>query len=164
MNDTGRKNVVIICGSDSDLPQIQAVCESANWKMKITIHIISCHRNPQQLRDFVFNRLQDDDVVICAGSKALALPGVVDAWAHYLNRNVLVAGVALGEPGSAALFAAQLSITEIPSQPVIFDEAAGEAYTGATGLRRLLNRIENGDLPPVKPRKEKPARTDVWHN
>ena len=103
----------------------------------------------------------DYDVVIGAGSKALALPGIIDAWAHYYEKNVRVAGVALGEPGSKALLAAQLSIEELPGQPVIIDETTGHAYAGTQGLKDLLTRIASGELPPQKPRKEKPVQKNV---
>ncbi len=160
MNEKTQR-VIIICGSDTDLPQVRSACENVPWKKRITIYVISCHRNPQDLKSFIFNRLTDGDIVIGAGGKALALPGIIDAWAHFFRKNIRVAGVALGEPGSNALLAAQLSIEEIPGQPVIINEVTGKAYTGTNGLRELLDRIESGKLPPPKPRKEKPVQLNV---
>lgn len=101
--------------------------------------------------------IEDVDVVVCVGGMALALPGVVDAWAHHFGKSVRVCGVALGEPGSESLLAAQLSISEIPGQPVVTDELAGGVYTGSQGLHSLLDRIRDGELPPEKPRVNKPA-------
>ena len=164
MNNETRKSIVIFCGSESDLPQTVAICCDPAIKAKIVIHIASCHRNPEDLRSFIFNRLQDGDFVIGVGSKALALPGDIDAWAHYFKKNVRVAGVALGEIGSRALLAAQLSIVELPSQPVIFDEARNQAYTGPSGLRELIDLVEKDQVLPAKPRKEAEARFDAWHN
>jgi AIR carboxylase len=164
MSDITRKKVIIICGSETDLPQVKEVCSDSTIKAKIVVHIMSCHRNPRELKDFIFNRLQEGDMVICVGSKALALPGVVDAWAHCFNKNIRVAGVALGETDSKALLAAQLSIDELPGQPVIMNEMTGQVYTGPSGLRELLHRVDNGEFPPPKPRKEKPAQMDVWTN
>jgi len=160
---TPMKNVLLICGSETDLPQVKAVCDDAELaSTKVTIHIMSCHRNPQDLTDFInSSRSREYDVIIGVGSKALALPGVIDAWVYHFGQDVRVAGVALGEPGSKDLLAAQLSITQLPGQPVIFNEMTGQAYTGVSGLRELLDRIDNGELPPVKPRKEKPVQWDV---
>ena len=157
---TPMKNVLVICGSETDLPQVKAVCADAKLTAtKVTIHVMSCHRNPQDLTDFIIHGLEVFDVVIGVGSKALALPGIIDAWGHFLKKNVRVAGVALGEPGSRALLAAQLSIEELPGQPVIINEMTDHAYTGPAGLRELLKRIDEGELPPEKPRKEKRQRS-----
>jgi len=161
MNNKARKNVHIVCGSDSDLSQVLATLASFSIKASIKIHVISCHRNPRDLVDFIFNRVQDGDIVIGVGSKALALPGVIDAWAYHFKKNVRVAGVALGESGSNALLAAQLSIEELPGQPVIINEITGKAYTGPEGLRKLIKLIDNGELPPSKPRKDKPTQIDI---
>jgi len=164
MNDTSRKNIVIICGSKSDFPQVKAVCSDPAIKAKIVIHIASCHRNPEELTEFIFNRLHDGDFVIGVGSKALALPGVIDAWAHCYKKNIRVAGVALGETDSQELIDAQRSIMGLPSQPVIFNEKRNQAYTGPFGLRELIDLIEKGEIPQPKPRKEANAEFDVWSN
>ena len=175
------KNVLIICGSDADMPDVKLALDNPVVKANITKHVISCHRNPMEVMDLIksFERAdrlkktlqrigpvvedsrQRFDVIIGVGSKALALPGVIDAWAHHFKWNVRVAGVALGEPGSRALLAAQLAIEELPGQPVIINEMTGQAYTGSSGLRELLWRVDNGELPPLKPRKEKLVQLNV---
>jgi phosphoribosylaminoimidazole-succinocarboxamide synthase len=166
------KRVLIICGSESDLSQVKEACElhaalkDPSTTVKITVHIMSCHRNPYQLEKYICRNVAADkfDVVIGIGSKALALPGIIDAWCHTFRRNVLVAGVALGELGSKALQAAQLSIEELPGQPVIINEITGQAYTGVLGLRELLERIDSGELPPAKERTEKLVQMRIWQN
>jgi phosphoribosylaminoimidazole-succinocarboxamide synthase len=156
------KCVLIIAGSESDLPEIKdaigRLAPASNFG--IVVHVMSCHRNPLEVMHFVLNagKPLDYDVIIGVGSKALALPGIIDAWANHFNR---VAGVALGKPGSEELLAAQLSITQIPGQPVIINEITGEAYTGVEGLAELLNRIDSGELPPEKPRKHKDIQINV---
>ncbi|MDD4931087.1 MAG: phosphoribosylaminoimidazolesuccinocarboxamide synthase [Candidatus Colwellbacteria bacterium] len=153
--ERAKKNVVIICGSATDLPVVKSVCDNSN-----TMHVISCHRNPEELAKFIKD-ISGFDIIIGVGGKALALPGIIDAWIHSLGKNIPVAGVALGEPESKALLAAQLSIEEIPGQPVIIDEMEGHAYTGPSGLKKLLERITYGELPPPKPRTEKSAQMYV---
>jgi len=161
-----KKSVLIICGSDSDLPQVLSICEGLPWAMRMRVDVISCHRNPEVIRRLAKSRrILRYYLVICVGGMAFALPGVLDSWTHYYERDVRIAGVALGDPGSENLLAAQLSITKIPGKPVIFDEVSGQAYTGAEGLRVLLNLAESGmSLPPANPRKEKPALMNVWNN
>ena len=157
------KNVLIICGSEHDLPVVnEAIANGPNGV--IIKHVMSCHRNPLELMDFVKELGNEDvcpDVVIGVGGKALALPGIIDAWAYCYKRNIQVAGVALGEPGSKSLLAAQLSIEEIPDQPVIINEMTGQAYSGASGLRELLDRISNGELPPQKSRIKRSVQMHV---
>lgn len=156
------KKVLVICGSDSDLPAVGAARNEFGVQPPKTIHVMSCHRNPEALRAFIEQgKLKEYDVVIGVGSKALALPGIIDAWAHHYGQNVPVAGVALGEPGSKELLAAQLSIEELPGQPVVIDEIAGQAYSGLSGLGRLFERIAEGELPPPRPRKDRPTKMFV---
>lgn len=157
------KTALVVCGSETDLPLVQDICSLCNENsLHITIDIMSCHRNPQEVMEMA--RVARPDLVICAGGKAFALPGVFDAWAHYFGNDVPVAGVALGEDGSKSLEAAILSIDEIPGQPVIMDEITGNPYIGGEGLESLLKRLINGEFPPQKSRKKKPYRRAVWQN
>jgi hypothetical protein len=102
--------------------------------------------------------------VIGVGSKALALPGIIDAFAHSTGNDVPVIGVALGEPGSKSLLAAKLSIEELPGSPVIIDEFTGNAYEGVAGLKHALMRIAHGELPPLRSRTEKMAKMNICSN
>lgn len=155
------KKVLVICGSDTDLPSIWQACRIFDSRPDTT-HVMSCHRNPEALRAFIEQgKLKKYDVVIGVGSKALSLPGFIDAWARQYGQDVPVAGVALGEPGSQELLAAQLSIEQIPGQPVIMDEIAGRVYSGVEGLCHLFERIFSDELPPPKPRKQKPVQMFV---
>ena len=165
MPDSKKKDVLLVLGSDSDFPKIKAVLEERIWDLNIRVDIMSCHRNPEDVRLLAISAfITGYYMVAMIGSKALASPGVFDAWAYYKKNPVRVAGVALGEPGSQALLAAQLSIVELPGQPVILNEDGG-AYTGPEGLRDLLIRAEKGTLPPMKTnRTDKPAQPNYWRN
>ena len=144
------KRIIVVCGSESDLPSFKTMCDGCD------IHVMSCHRNPLEVMEFA-KTIDDKEYDIVIGI-ALALPGIIAAWLNYFGKNIPVAGVALGKEDSRSLLAAQLSIEEIPGQPVILDELTGKAYTGPQGLFALLDRIKNGELPPKRPRTEKPAR------
>lgn len=154
------QTIVIVCGSESDLPTVKNVLYSVSLEnVRLAVHVMSCHRNPLDVMDFAKN--PGADVIICVGGKAFALPGVMDAFLHCYEHDVPVIGVALGDPGSKALLAAQLSIEEIPGAPIIMDEASG-VYVGEQGLRSAINRIIDGELPLSKPRTEKPVQRDVF--
>ncbi len=149
------KKILVVLGSDSDLPYVESACEEYGIEKKL---LLSCHRNPMELVNFVKELDGKYDAVVCAGGMAFALPGVMDAFGHSFKKQIPVVGVALGKPSTDDLLAAQLSILKIPGQPVIFDEIKGEAYTGTAGFREALFRIQNGELPPPKLRTEKPSR------
>src|ERR1035437_6759691 len=133
------KRVLIICGSKNDLPAVIPVCQDYNRnQLEISIDVISCHRNPLELMQFA-RELKDGeyDLIICVGSKAFALPGVLDAWLHFFKKTTRVAGIAIGT--GDALWAAQLSIGEVPGGPLVFSDGNPANYTGDNGLRLALN-------------------------
>ncbi len=153
-----KKALAIIFGSDSDIPGMEGALAGIKLDnaQKVAAHVISCHRNPGSLRQFVAGGCGDGaDVIVAAGGMAFALPGVLDALIYESGREVPVIGVALGSPGSQALQAAQLSIAQLPGQPVVMDEVAGGVYTGREGFRAAVGRALNGELPPLKVRTEK---------
>jgi phosphoribosylaminoimidazole-succinocarboxamide synthase len=158
-------NVLLVLGSETDLPEVRKILGGdgmcSRQVPKITAHIMSCHRNPFEVMRLATGVLSNYDVIIAIGGKAFALPGTIDTWAHHAKNNIPVVGVALGEHGSRELLAAQLSIEEIPGQPVIIDELVGGAYTGPAGLSKVLDRVAYGELPPSKPRKDKPVQLGV---
>ncbi len=128
-------NVDVVLGSRNDLEQVQAGIEFliSATAGKVRLHIISCHRNPQALRDYA-KYLEGVDVVIAAAGKAAALPGVLKAWlVHFGKTKIPVIGVALAGETPDACEAAIVSIEQIPGQPVELDEK-GQAYSGPGGM------------------------------
>ena len=163
-----KKRVAIIFGSESDIPSVSNIlsllgqCDlSEGIEGTPSVHVISCHRNPIGLDMFATSGCDGADVVIAAGSKAFALPGILDALLCSKGKEIPIIGVALGALGSNALMAAQLSIEELPGQPVIMDEIYGRAYSGHKGFYAALQRIASGELPPAKIRARKPARFHI---
>jgi len=160
------KPIAIVLGSKSDLPKVQRAVDHAMTlpNSKVAVHILSCHRNPRELRKFVESGCMGAQTVICAGSKAFALPGAMDAEIHAASKDIRVVGVALGEPGSEDLLAAQLSISQLPGTPVVMDEVSGSVYTGQEGLWEAINRVIKGELPPLPARVAKPAEFNIQIN
>lgn len=163
---TGTK-VAVVFGGESDLTDTIRIALVATQSSRpgsiysLDVHVISCHRNPEQLDRFVRNGCNGANVVIAAGGKALALPGIMTALMHKHGHPIPVIGVGLGQPGTEAYEAARLSIKELPGQPVIMDEPSGEPYMGCEGLKAALDRIACGELPPPKPYEQKLAKFSI---
>ena len=163
---------LIVCGSRSgDWDKaVGPFLTGTHWKIDLVADICSCHRNPFETVFLAWRILtQKFDFVVCVGGKAFALPGVLDSWIWFLSKiffkkPVLVIGVALGDPGSRALLAADYSIVEIPGQPVLLADK-DHAYTGIEGLSAVLFMAEEDRLPKEqKPRTEKSAEQEIWKN
>jgi len=164
------KKIAIILGSKSDLKDpIVNIIKGARVRYvqsgelaSIDVHTVSCHRNPGDLRRFVLDeKCQGVDTIIAAGGKALALPGDCKALINEAGLNIPVVGVALGDLNSKPLLAAQLSIDELPEQPVIMDEINNQVYTGPNGLQAAIERTVFGEFPPPKSPVDKPAKFDI---
>src|SRR3989344_474271 len=155
------KKIVVVCGSESDLPEVKETIGRINSSFaRISVHVMSCHPNPAELQNFAKEGCGGADVVVGIGSKALALPGILDSWLRFYGKDIPVIGVAIGQPGSKSLQAAQLSIEELPN-PVITNEIEGCCYKSSD---QALSRIIWGELPPPKPRVEKPVQMNVFKN
>jgi len=164
-----QKRVSIIFGSESDLKVMKEIDpdvreaflrETGILESGKGINILSCHRNPLDVATSA-RYTRDFDVIVAIGGMAFALPGVLDAFLQAYGVDVPVIGVALGAPGSEELKAAQLSISKIPGQTVVMDEATGQVYTGPEGIRQVFDRILRGELPLKKPRTQKPAQLNI---
>lgn len=158
-----KKKVVFVFGSRSDVPQMKGPIENiatTNLSLDIevaAVHVISCHRNTEELMKFVDRDCDNADVVVAIAGKAAALPGMLDALIHQGGLKLPVIGVGVGDVGTKPGDAAKLSIEELPNAPVVMDETRGEAYMGPEGLRAAIQRIAQGELPPQKKRPHKPA-------
>lgn len=162
-----KRSLAVVFGSESDVPHVadalRALSEGkfSTGISEFAVHVVSCHRNPDELRKFVKGGCGGADVVIAAGGKAFALPGVHDALLYAEGRRVPVIGVALGKEGSQAFEAAKLSIVELPSLPVVIDEVSGKAYENIGGFMAALSRVAYGEFPVPKERPVKPARFNI---
>lgn len=127
--------VEIILGSESDLPQVEKGLDALREsKMNFRLHVMSCHRNPDALRQYAETMVPHNATVIAAAGKAAALPGVLQAWLrHYLKGHIPVIGVALSGSDCLDITAARLSIERLPGTPLIL-KAKDEAYAGPEGF------------------------------
>jgi phosphoribosylcarboxyaminoimidazole (NCAIR) mutase len=159
-----KPKVLVVLGSESDWPKVKHVFEEMEWNLWIQVISASCHRNPGVIEELAAHIVDNQDyaLVVCVGGKAFALPGVLDAWMYHFDHDVTipVAGVALGDLGSRSLLAAELSITEIPGDPLL----DCEGKSGPEALIAVLKRAENGNFPTPKERTNRPINTGIWYN
>ncbi|NUM25975.1 MAG: phosphoribosylaminoimidazolesuccinocarboxamide synthase [Candidatus Buchananbacteria bacterium] len=145
-------NVDVVVGSESDLPQVTSAVEEVrelSGAGQVRLHVCSCHRNPDMLRMYI-EQLKDVDVIVAGAGKAAALPGVVKSWlGHFGKDHIPVIGVALEGSDYADNDAAELSIAQLPGQPVELD-AEGRVYFGAQGMRRALKAAVEDEFLPRK--------------
>ncbi|OGY45597.1 MAG: phosphoribosylaminoimidazolesuccinocarboxamide synthase [Candidatus Buchananbacteria bacterium RIFCSPHIGHO2_01_FULL_39_8] len=134
--------VRVLLGSWSDLEQVRTPIRFFKALPQVTIQtdVRSCHRNPWEVVGLaeVFG---DFDGVVCAGSKAFQLPGVLKAFLVAEDQaSIPVFAVALRGRTEKATLAARLSIEEVPGQPL---EMAGpdEAFFGPLGMFAALRSL-----------------------
>ena len=154
-----RREIHILVGSKSDLPQIDTSMEMFNGVADCNVHIVSCHRNPAQLANLVSNRLVHADVVIAGAGMAAALPGIVKSLlCNCGHPEIPVIGVAFKGADEIDNLAATLSIERLPEQPVELDPE-GNAYFGEEGFFAACCASLKHEFQP-KMLSAKPAETD----
>jgi len=128
--------VQILVGSRSDLDQIKNGLTHLRGKANFAVSVMSCHRNPDELRNFARDVLFKADVVIAGAGMAAALPGIVKSHLCYFGHSEIpVIGVAFDNGKTDDNIAAAGSIESLPGQPVELDHQ-GKAYFGPLGFTR----------------------------
>ncbi len=157
-----KMNIHVLLGSESDAGQIvhgMEILTEAGHNARV--HVISCHRNIDELEEFLrVNIAPDADVVIAGAGMAAALPGIVKAILCKIGSpDIPVIGVAFAGKTDEQNLAAKLSIKCLPEQPVELDKN-GEAYFGQEGFAgACFSTIENEFMP--KTVKAKPVQVDA---
>ena len=163
MSESGKsepRQILVIVGSDSDLPQcgsgleVLQDFESRGIVSVMCVYTASVHRNTEAL----FEQLkeicaaQDVDVIIAGAGWAAHLPGMVDAYLRFTlaDTHVVVVGVAFeDEHDSRHTEAAKLSISEVPGTQVVYQDQAGQ-FVGPDGFRRACVLAAWGGLPRLQ--------------
>jgi len=107
---TSKPLVSIIMGSDSDLPVMQKAADvCAQFDVEYEMRILSAHRVPVQVKDYITNLSKRGVKIVIAGAGLAAhLPGVCAAYTH-----LPVIGVPLNS-GALKGIDALLSIVQMP--------------------------------------------------
>ncbi len=154
------RKIEIVLGSESDLNQTLGGLEVLkNSGVPYRVHIISCHRNPEDLRLYARDEVTEEMILIAAGSKAFALPGVLQSWLQYFGKKLVCIGVALEGKTPKASVAARLSIEELPGNPVLLQN--GNAYFGFEGFAAACRDALTKDFAIPLCSQPKPARLSV---
>lgn len=160
-----KPTVEIVIGSESDRPQLEAglafLSSVGASRARYRVSVMSCHRNPGALLDFVYDRTAD--VVIAGAGEAAALPGVLKGLlCNYEQgrQTIPVIGVAFKGKNEKADMAARLSIENLPGQPVEMDKN-GNAYFGPEGFEKAcVSAVADEFLP--KTMEIKPVKIGEW--
>lgn len=104
--------VAILTGSKSDVPVLEPCVQIlGDLGIQSELHVMSAHRSPERLRDFVFQAESNGfEVIVAAAGLAAHLPGVV---ASLTTLPVIGVPIASGDHGVAGLDAL-LSIVQMP--------------------------------------------------
>lgn len=126
----------MIVGSKNDLPLVEPGLEILKQNgIKYEVKVLSAHRNPEELREYVKNC--PAKVFICAAGLSAALPGVV---ASLTNKPVIGVPLSVGPlNGIDAL----LSIVQMPSGVPVATVGIGNIKNAAHLAIRILKINEN---------------------
>ena len=122
--------VAIIMGSESEAEQMQPASEVLNeLGIKNESRVISAHRTPDRLREYILNAEKNGVKVFIGGAgMAAALPGVIAAYTH-----LPVLGVPI-ESKSLKGMDSLLSIAQMPPGIPVGTLAIGSAGSKNAGL------------------------------
>lgn len=147
--ETKRVKVDVILGSLSDAKQSNAIrgLKFLEALTELKVHVISCHRNPEELRNYAENC--NTDVVIAGAGKYAALPGTLAAWLMNFGKKIPVIGVAFEGKNEEETKAAILAIEQTPGEIIVLDENK-KAFRGQDGFIGACSLAFFGELLPPK--------------
>jgi 5-(carboxyamino)imidazole ribonucleotide mutase len=117
-------NVAVLMGSKSDWPVMQKVVNALTmFGVSYQVRVMSAHRTPDALREFVKN--SDAMVFICGAGGAAHLPGMTASWTTAPVIGVPISCTALS--GIDALY----SIVQMPAGVPVATVAVDGAFNAA---------------------------------
>ena len=152
--------VQILVGSRSDLEQINIGLTHLRGKAKFVVSVMSCDRNPEELRNFAHDVLPCADVIIAGAGMSARLPGAVKSHlCCFGHSEIPVIGVAFAGKSEAENIAARAAIEEIPGKPLEVD-GDGRAYFGWEGFKEACIASFSHEFQP-KDITAKPAEIGI---
>lgn len=126
--------VLIILGSESDIPQIEGTKKLlSQFKVPFDVIVASAHRNPKKVSQIASSAESKYDLIIAAAGMAAHLPGVVAA-----NTILPVIGIPI-ETKSLSGFDSLYSIVQMPSGIPVATVAIGGAKNAAILAAQILS-------------------------
>ncbi len=141
--------IAIIVGSKSDLPIVEeGISILKDFQIPYELKILSAHRTPDELREYVINlEKKNFQVIIAIAGMAAHLPGVIAAYT-----NLPVIGVPLPTSSLQGLDSL-LSIVQMPAGVPVATMAIGKA--GITNACLFALRILSLKEQTIKEKLEK---------
>ena len=126
--------VAVLMGSEKDMPKMEACMDVLDaFDIEHEVHVMSAHRTPERVADFVSSARDDGfGVIVCGAGKAAHLAGAAAAHSTLPIIGVPIAAGGLG--GVDALYATVQMPTGIPVATVAIDGAANAGYLAASIL------------------------------
>jgi len=126
--------VLIILGSDSDIPQMEGTKKLlSQFKIPYDLIVASAHRNPKKVSKIASTAESKYDLIIAAAGGAAHLPGVIAA-----NTVLPIIGVPI-ETKSLSGFDSLYSIVQMPSGIPVATVAIGGAKNAAILAAQILS-------------------------
>jgi len=151
-------SVIVILGSENDIWKLGGK-EKVEEKLKYlketdpnfsaSVSVISCHRNPLELFEFCQNNKAQ--LWIGVAGKAAALPGIIKAYLHAFKKPAHVVGVGISSNDVDDYLAAELSITQLPGQPVEFMGFDEKGFNNALQFFKLMTDKEVREVESKEP-------------
>jgi phosphoribosylaminoimidazole carboxylase len=145
---TGKAQVAVIMGSDSDMPVLKAGFEILDrLQIPYTARIVSAHRTPKHMYDFATSAQQQGfKVIIAAAGGAAHLPGMTASLTHLPVIGVPVKASSLdgwdstvsmtqmprGEPVATVVSLKRIFVTYKHVKSIVFQSLADNEYRAST--------------------------------
>jgi len=130
-------------GSKSDMDVMQSCMDTlTKFKIEHEVHVMSAHRNPDKVRDFVSSaRERGFEVIIAAAGGAAALPGVCKAYTP-----LPVIGVPLASSELKGIDALYSIVQMPPGMPVATVAVGAWGARNAATLAAEILALSHADI------------------
>ena len=135
--------VAVLMGSKSDMDVMQSCMDTlTKFKIEHEVHVMSAHRNPDKVRDFVSSaRERGFEVIIAAAGGAAALPGVCKAYTP-----LPVIGVPLASSELKGIDALYSIVQMPPGMPVATVAVGAWGARNAATLAAEILALSHADI------------------
>jgi 5-(carboxyamino)imidazole ribonucleotide mutase len=135
--------VAVLMGSKSDMETMQACMDTlAKFGVEHEVHVMSAHRTPDRVREFVSSaRERGFEVIIAAAGGAAALPGVCKAYTP-----LPVIGVPLASSDLKGVDALYSIVQMPPGMPVATVAVGGWGARNAATLAAEILALSHDDI------------------
>lgn len=169
------KMIHVVMGSRSDAPvarvvvnHIKEVGRGSRVIGDIPVHVLSCHRNPEQVR--IFAREFNGRAIVAIGGKSFQLPAILDSWFRQFRRHAPIWGIPVGKtPEEIAVAVSAMRDLPTPclvhwmcdSSPASVQHVAQQVVDFARGISCPDEELEGDWLARLRAHNERPAQINI---